>query len=566
MIPGNWFHILRIAMNAVQHNPFAPRPRGVFLAVNASFSHTSITAGYFKGIAESAGWDWHTEELIRADAIHQALVRVCGLQPRMLAVTFYLFTRQVALSFIRRFKALQPGCLVVAGGPEFLGDNRAFLEAEPAVDMVVRGEGERAFAAILENAGDRAALGRIPGVCRLANGAYEDNGFATPVEPPDAIPSPYAGLPIPFKRPFVLLETTRGCANSCSFCASANTPVRRFSTGRVRADLLAIRALGIREVRVANRTFNDRSVCCLPLLRMFRDEFPELRFHLEIDPARVTPALLREFEASGPGRFHLEAGVQSLCDQVLRNIGRQAAAARTLDGLRRLRDIRGLELHADLIAGLPGGTLEQVWSDLLTLSTLGPDEIQLEVLKLLPGTRLASECGRWGMVASPEPPYEILRTDTMGVGELEVARRLVRVVEWFYNPPDFRSLLVEASRATPGFWPALLDRAARMLDAAEAPGLEPRYRLLAEYFDRHGPARLRQGLGYQWLKRGFSVMHGIAGAAPWRGPIPKEAELVEGDPAEPVARAFRADLDRPHIFAFGRRADIRSAVAIYRLP
>ncbi|NLE67773.1 MAG: DUF4080 domain-containing protein [Lentisphaerae bacterium] len=553
-------------MNDARHDPVSPRPRGVFLAVNASFSHAGIAAGYFKGIAESAGWDWHTEELVRGEAVQPALVRVCALRPRMLAATFYLFTRQVALSFIRRFKALQPECLVVAGGPEFLGDNRAFLEAEPAVDLAVRGEGENAFAAILANAGDPAALGRIPGVCRLANGAYQDNGAAAPVAPLDAIPSPYPGLPIPFKRPFILLETTRGCANACSFCTSAGTPVRSFSAGRVRSDLEAIRARGIREVRVANRTFNDRAEHCLPLLRMFRDEFPELRFHLEIDPARVTPALLREFETAVPGRFHVEAGVQTLCDPVLRNLGRQATAARTLSGLRRLRAVPGLKLHADLIAGLPGGTLEHALSDLLALSALGPDEIQLEVLKLLPGTRLASERGQWGMVASPEPPYEVLRTGTMGVGELENARRLSRVVEWFYNPPDFTRLLAEASRADPGFWPALLDRASRMLDAPDAPGLETRYRLLAEHFDWRGPPRLRHGLGYQWLKRGFSAMNGIVDAAPWRGPVPGDAELVEGDPDEPVARAFRAELDLPHIFAFGRRSDIRSAVAVYRLP
>lgn len=541
------------------------QPCGVFLAVNASFSHASLAAGYFQAIAESSGWNWHTVEIVRAEAIHPALARVCALQPRVLAVTFYLFTRQTALSFIRRFKALYPGCLVVAGGPEFLGHNRAFLAAEPAVDIVVRGEGEGVFSDILSNSCDSVALGNIPGVCRMANGVYQDNGFAPPIESLDSIPSPYADLPVTFKRPFVLLETTRGCANTCAFCTSANSPVRRFSIARVRSDLHEIREQGISEIRVADRTFNDNAAYALPLLNMFRDEFPELRFHLEIDPARVTSAFLCELEKAGPGRFHLEVGVQSLSAQVLRNIGRQATAERTLSGLRALRSIRTLELHADLIAGLPGGTLQQVWSDLLTLSMLGPDEIQLEVLKLLPGTRLVAECSRWGMISSPEAPYEILRTSTMSVEDMEVARRLVRVIEWFYNPPDFRALLSEAACSDPGFWPALFARAIHMLDAVDAPGLEPRYRLLAEFFEQPGLLRLRHGLGYQWLKRGFSAQHGIVSVTPWRGAIPEDAELMEGDPAEPAARVFRADLGQPHVFVYGRRSDTRAAVAIYRL-
>jgi coproporphyrinogen III oxidase-like Fe-S oxidoreductase len=160
------------------------------------------------------------------------------------------------------------------------------------------------------------------------------------------------------------------------------------------------------QVRVLDRTFNEDAGRALKLIQVFRDEFPEIRFHLEIDPARVSDRLADALASAGPGRFHLEAGVQSLEESVGSQIGRQSTARRTLDGLQRLCGRRELEVHVDLIAGLPGGTLAGLMADVGTLIRLGPQEIQLERLKLLPGTPLAETPERWGLLGADEPPYQ----------------------------------------------------------------------------------------------------------------------------------------------------------------
>ncbi len=315
--------------------------------------------------------------------------------------------------------------------------------------------------------------------------------------------------------------------------------------------------------RVADRTFNARPARARALLRLFRDEAAPLRFHLELDPALVTPALAAELAAAGPGRFHLEVGIQSLDPAVLRAVGRRGTPRRALAGLRRLLGHPALAVHADLLAGLPGGTLAGVLDDLRMVAGLGPGAIQLELLKLLPGTRLAAEAAARGIVAAPDPPYEVLRTPTMSPDDLETARVLSAAVDWVYNAPALRAVAGAASRALPEFWGALARAAAPLARLAAAPALERRFRLLDDLLAAAGQDSLRQALRYAWLRHGLSAQHGLCAATPWRGPVPPGAELVEGDRDAPRARAFRAELEAPYLFVYGAG---RSVAAIYRLP
>ena len=71
-------------------------------------------------------------------------------QPDIIAATNWLFNHEQLLHIVSRAKALLPQCCVVMGGPEFLGDNEAFLRKNPFVSCVFRGEGEEVFPQWLE--------------------------------------------------------------------------------------------------------------------------------------------------------------------------------------------------------------------------------------------------------------------------------------------------------------------------------------------------------------------------------------------------------------------------------
>jgi len=548
----------------VNCEPDNPSGKGsiVFLAANASYSHTNLAGRYLRGYAERAGWTWHEVEIIQNDSLALALQRVLCLKPDVLAVSFYLFNSKFLLSYLSRFKSLMPRCLVIGGGPEFLGDNISFLERHPEINAVIRGAGEQAFHAWLECCREPEKWRNIKGLCALRDGNYIDNGRAAILRNLDEIPSPY-GRMTEFKKPFLLLETSRGCSNKCAFCTSAGEHVRYFSLERVRCDLSLISAAGVKEVRIADRTFNENLPRCMALIKIMRDEFKNIRFHLEIDPARLSDEMIRELALAEPGRFHLEVGIQTAHTETLRGIGRLGSVERALSFLDQLCRLRNLAIHVDLIAGLPGAGLADLYADLRAIVLLQPDEIQLELLKVLPGTQLREDMEKFGIIAAGEPPYEILQTATMSHGDLVAAQRLSNLVDWFYNPPELQQSLIAVVKLVPAFFERFADFGGKLTGAVQAPALENRFKMLEQFCRLNAPALIPR-LGYAWLKCGLSAQHGICRTTQWKKPLPNEAVLVEGDDHAPPRRIYLAELERPYLFVYGQYPR-RQASAVYVL-
>jgi hypothetical protein len=366
----------------------------------------------------------------------------------------------------------------------------------------------------------------------------------------DDIPSPYEHNSSAFKKPFLLLEASRGCSNKCAFCTSANERTRFFSAERVRRDLAVIAASGVKEVRLADRTFNEKPERCLELVRMMRDEFKDIRFHLEIDPARLSDEMIRELALAESGLLHLEVGIQTTRVETLRAIGRLGSVERALAALNQLCRLRNLAVHVDLIAGLPGAGLSDLYADLRTIALLQPDEIQLELLKVLPGTQLGGEMEKFGIIAAKEPPYEILQTTTMNYDDLIIARQLSNLVDWFYNAPELKQPLIEAVKQLGGFFVLFCKFFGDRAGTSQAPALENRFRLL-EQFCRINAPMLVPKLGYAWLKCGLSAQHGICRTTQWKRPLPEGAVLLEGDIRATTRRIYLAELERPYLFVYG---------------
>lgn len=158
-------------------------------------------------------------------------------------------------------------------------------------------------------------------------------------------------------------------------------------------------------------------------------------------PSRFPDRLRTLLEQFPAGTLRLEVGIQTFTPEVARTIGRPSNPEKEQEALRFLREKTQAIVHADLIAGLPGETLESFARSFNQLWQVRPGEIQLGILKKLPGTPIARHDGPFGMHYVDQPPYEVLETGSFSRSELDEVKNFARFWELIVNRGHFEDLL-----------------------------------------------------------------------------------------------------------------------------
>ena len=477
----------------------------LWLDLNSSYAHASLALPALHAqVMHDPSLEWGVVSATINENPGMTAGEVVRQAPDILAATCWLFNHEVLMHVISRVKAMLPRCVVALGGPEFLGHNEDFLRTNRFVDCVFRGEGEETFPQWLACWQQPKEWTRITGLCFLdAEGQYHDNGLSR-VMAFDKLVNPEQSPFFNWSKPFVQLETTRGCFNTCAFCVSGGEkPVRTLSVEAIRERVRLIHEKGIRNIRVLDRTFNYQSHRAKALFDLFR-EFPDMRFHLEIHPALLSEELKQELASMPKGLLHLEAGIQSLHEEVLTVSRRAGKLADALEGLRYLCALDNMETHADLIAGLPLYHLSQIFDDVRTLAEYRAGEIQLESLKLLPGTEMRCRAEELGICYSPLPPYEVLQTREITPDELQTARQLSRLLDGFYNAPAWQEITRRLIVEEPDFLTRFLDHLIQIGVIDQPMGLERRGILLYHFCKEHYPLFLT-AMSRAWIEAGMSL-------------------------------------------------------------
>ena len=98
-------------------------------------------------------------------------------------------------------------------------------------------------------------------------------------------------------------------------------------------------------------------------------------FHFEMIPDRL-PAALRDIISQFPaGALQFEVGVQTFNDEVCQRISRRQNIGKLEENFAFLRKETGVHIHADLIVGLPGESLDSFGAGFDRLVKLGLPEI-----------------------------------------------------------------------------------------------------------------------------------------------------------------------------------------------
>jgi hypothetical protein len=324
--------------------------------------------------------------------------------------------------------------IVVVGGPEVSHETEG-QEICRASDYVITGEGDVAFASLCREllGSEKGEKGVKGGVKVIAAGLPRFEGWA--------------GVALPYefytdedlRHRVIYVEASRGCPFSCEFCLSSlDVPVRNVPLDPFLAAMARLLERGLRQFKFVDRTFNLNLEFSRSILQFFLDRYePGMFLHFEMIPDRL-PEQLRELIRRFPaGALQFEVGVQTLDDDTAKRISRRQDVKKLAENLRFLREETGVHVHADLIAGLPGEDLASFGRGFDRLLAMRPQEIQVGILKRLRGTPIVRHDAEWGMVYSPDAPYEVLATKLIDFPTMQRIRRFSRYWDLVANSGNF---------------------------------------------------------------------------------------------------------------------------------
>ncbi len=360
----------------------------------------------------------------------EILSAILEAKPDIVAFPVYVWNRQRLIGIARQLHQINDQFYLVAGGPEATGDPVGLASAAPW-SALVRGEGEAAFAGLLAVLAQGFPDQPLPGVTLM----LEDGPLSGEEHCPHDLsiaPSPWlSGILEPQPSGGVLWEVARGCAFSCDYCfeARGHAGVRHIDRQRLQAELDLFARLEISQVWILDSTFNYPPERGIALLELLLERAPHLHYHFEakadfID--RHTASLLGELNCS------VQLGLQSIHEQVLKAIHRPLDLEILAEKVHLL-EAEGVVYGFDLIYGLPQDSYAGFKDSLDTVLSFSPNHVHIFPLAVLPGTRLALQHDRYGIVAQREPPYELISSSSWSVAEMDLCRHLAAAADLFYN-------------------------------------------------------------------------------------------------------------------------------------
>ena len=118
-------------------------------ALNAKYIHSSLAIRYLEKYCnryqEEKNYSIQIKEFSINESLDQIMAEIYESRADVLAFSVYIWNVEHTLSLIDRLKKVLPEAILVAGGPEVSYDPVEILEENPALDLIVKGEGEETF-------------------------------------------------------------------------------------------------------------------------------------------------------------------------------------------------------------------------------------------------------------------------------------------------------------------------------------------------------------------------------------------------------------------------------------
>jgi len=430
----------------------------LLVAINSRFNHVSLSIraieSYVRKYAQHCAQTDTAENCFILETnyftINQPLLEILqGIalaKPDAVFFSVYIWNVTLTMQVIAELKKILPDCLIAVGGPEVSYDAEQVLAKNPALDIVMAGEGERTVTELCEAIASPTVvpIGNIKGLYVRTKQGFVNTGKRSLIENMDELPFPYddgAGHlveGVDADNSIIYYESSRGCPFCCSYClSSVDKSVRFSSLARVERDLDFFLRNNVRLVKFVDRTYNLNENRYIAIWQYIIAHWnKKTTFHFEIAAQQFSDRALEAIKSVPYGCMQFEIGVQSTNPSTLEQVGRPANLAQIHHVLVSIP--KTIHVHLDLIAGLPFETLKEFSSSFNYTIAQKPQMLQLGFLKILHGTAMETYANKtpgyeWLSVA----PYEVLKSPWVSYDEMVFLKRIDNLVDNFYNSQNF---------------------------------------------------------------------------------------------------------------------------------
>lgn len=349
-------------------------------------------------------------------------------KPEIIGMGVYIWNASESLELVKLLKTISPETIIILGGPEVSYEFEQ-QELVSCADYVITGQADLAFKELCSDLREnRKPVNKIIhplpielSEIELPYAYYNDEDVANRV---------------------IYVEASRGCPFKCEFCLSSlDKTVYPFNLNIFLIEMEKLYQRGVRHFKFVDRTFNLKADTSIRIMEFFLDKMKaeknDLFLHFELIPDHLPEKLKETISRFPEGSLQFEIGIQSLNPEVQGTISRKQNTQKVKDNLSWIRNHSNAHIHADLIIGLPGESIDSFATGLNQLYSFNPHEIQVGILKRLKGTPIIRHSIDYDMRYNPLPPFNIVSNNLISFMDMQRLSRYARYWDLIINSGRF---------------------------------------------------------------------------------------------------------------------------------
>ena len=370
--------------------------------------------------------------------------------PALIGISSMSFQYQSALTVMSICREFAPQAKIVIGGYHAtLSYTDLAGQATPPFDYLIRGEGERAFPALVQALGGERGLDSVPGLSWASGGVFRHNPTGELLDV-QRLPLPDRSVRVLngftyFDRKLDCVETSRGCTMPCTFCSITGmygSSFRCYGIDRVIADLQQLQKGGTETVLLVDDNITLDATRFRRLAQaIVANGLDRMEYLVQASVAGIVadPELIPALARANFAMVFL--GIESVLPKNLQLFQKGDIREKTEKAVRLLRE-HGIGVMGGFIIGNPDDDREEIREVFRAARRLRIDLPYVQCVTPYPGTRIRQELLEADLVTNPDDLSRYtgficnVRTRHLTV------RQLNRIMNWenmkaFFSPGMF---------------------------------------------------------------------------------------------------------------------------------